>query len=210
MAREGISRARHPDAGFPQHDFEQDGIKPRATPKASHHTLPAAFASRVQLPFRAVNARGTPHYDPALQRHHLLPRQLISTRCFGQLFAHVGRAPVGFDDFRANGLLLPATEEATRRLGMPLHRGPHRTYNEMVMERVGRIEARWAIARLTDPEAAREEALMRLRLLQAALRRRLLNERRRVVLNRKDPLGTGYDFTELDAMAEALWASSEG
>ena len=49
---------------------------------------------------------------------------------------------------------------------------------------------------------------MRLHLLQTALRRQLLNGRRRVLLNRKDPLGTGFDFTELDAMAEALWAAS--
>ena len=116
--------------------------------------------------------------------------------------------PVGFDDFRANGLLLPATEEATHRTGMPLHRGPHRRYNELVIERVGRIEERWVKAHETDPDAAREEAIMRLRLLQSALRRRLLSERRRMILNRKDPLGTGFDFTELDAMAEALWAST--
>lgn len=49
---------------------------------------------------------------------------------------------------------------------------------------------------------------MRLRLLQTALRRRLLDERKRLILNRKDPLGTGFDFAELDAMAEALWAST--
>jgi len=48
---------------------------------------------------------------------------------------------------------------------------------------------------------------MRLHLLQSALRRQLLAQRRRVVLNRKDPLGTGFDFTELDAMAELLWAA---
>ncbi|MDJ0977465.1 MAG: AHH domain-containing protein [Erythrobacter sp.] len=160
------------------------------------------------MPFRAVNARGAPDYDPCLQRHHLLPRQLLNARCFGALFAHVGRSAIRFDDFRANGLLLPATEEATHRTGMPLHRGPHRRYNELVMERVGRIEARWAEASKTDPDAAMAEALMRLRLLQIALRRRLLNERKRLILNRKDPLGKGFDFTELDAMAEVLWQST--
>ena len=121
------------------------------------------------------------------------------------MFRDVWREPVGFDDFRANGLLLPATEDATIRTGMPLHRGPHRQYNELVIERVGRIEARWSQARLRDKQAALEEALLRLALLQSALRRRLLSERRRMILNRKDPLGTGFDFTELDAMAETLW-----
>ncbi|MEO0872875.1 MAG: AHH domain-containing protein [Pseudomonadota bacterium] len=152
--------------------------------------------------------RGTPGHDPSLQRHHILPRQLLTKRCFGSLFERIGREPVGFDDFRSNGLLLPATEEATRRTGMPLHRGPHRQYNELVIERVGRIEAQWVKARKSNTDAAREEAHMRLRLLQSALRQRLLSERKRMILNRKDPIGTGYDFTELDAMAEALWAST--
>lgn len=159
------------------------------------------------IAFRSVNARGTAGYDPGLQRHHLLPRQLLSQRCFGRMFAEVGRINVGFDDFRRNGLLLPATEAASERSGMPLHRGPHPRYNEVVIARVGRIEARWAHGRLHDDGAALVEALMRLHLLQAALRRQLLAERRRVVLSRKDPLGTGFDFAELDAMAEALWAA---
>lgn len=173
-----------------------------------HHTLPASV-QRAQIAFRKVNTRSAPDYDPALQRHHLLPRQVLSVRCFGSLIENVGRKTIGFDDFRTNGLLLPSTEEATRRMGMPLHRGPHRRYNEMVMARVGRIEARWVEARKSDPDAARVEALMRLRLLQIALRKRLLDERKRVVLNAKDPLGSGYDFTELDAMAELLWSSTE-
>ena len=42
-------------------------------------------------------------------------------------------------------------------------------------------------------------------MLQHALRRRLLSERNRIVLNKKDPLGIGFDFSELDAMAEDLW-----
>jgi hypothetical protein len=164
-------------------------------------------AIRTVIAFRSVNRRGFPGYDPAFQRHHLLPRQLLSRRCFGPMFASLGREQVGFDDFRVNGLLLPANEEATVRTGMPLHRGPHHRYNEVVIARVGRIEASWSDVRLHNPELALAEALMRLHLLQGALRRQLLAERRRMLLNRKDPLGTGFDFTELDAMAEALWAA---
>lgn len=164
-------------------------------------------ASRTAIAFGAVNARGTAGYDPALQRHHLLPRQLLSERCFGRMFAALGRTRVGFDDFRCNGMLLPACEDASLRTGMPLHRGPHHRYNEVVIARVGRIEARWAVARVRDEEAALAEALLRLQLLQGALRRQLMAERRRIMLNRKDPVGTGFDFTELDAMAEALWAA---
>ena len=123
------------------------------------------------------------------------------------MFGVIGRGVVGFDDFRANGLLLPATEKATIRTGMPLHRGPHRRYNEVVIARVGQIEQRWSLTRQNDDAAALDEALLRLRLLQGALRRQLLAQRRRVLLNRNDPLGTGFDFTELDEMAESLWSA---
>jgi hypothetical protein len=137
----------------------------------------------------------------------LLPCQLLSERCFGRMFADIGRVRIGFDDFRRNGLLLPATESASVRTGMPLHRGPHHRYNEVVIARVGRIEACWSAARRQDETEALTEALMRLHLLQNALRRQLLAQRRRLVLNRKDPLGAGFDFSELDAMAETLWTA---
>lgn len=163
---------------------------------------------RAAIPFRAVNRKGSPNYDAGLQRHHLLPRQLLSSRCFGRLFDALGYKRVGFDDFRANGLLLPANENSALRMGMPLHRGPHREYNALVIHRVGSIEERWTQDCKHDPQMAMEDALFRLALLQTALRKRLLDERRRMVLNRKDPLGTGFDFSELDAMAAELWKAT--
>lgn len=162
--------------------------------------------SRQRLSFRSVNRRDTPGYEPGLQRHHLLPRQLLSQRCFGAMFDVVGAELIGFDDFRNNGLLLPASDAVAMRIGLPLHRGPHRTYNELVIERVGQIEGGWAAQRLRAPEVVLRVAHQRLALLQRALRRRLLDqERRRFKLNRRDPLGRGVDFTELDAMADQLW-----
>jgi len=164
---------------------------------------------RRRLPFRSVNRREQPDFQPGMQRHHLLPHQLVSARCFAALFERVGSERLGFDDFRRNGLLLPATERAALRIGLPLHRGPHRDYNAMVFERVGQIEGGWSQKRAQRPDDALEEALMRLAILQRALRRRLLDDRRRMLLNRGDPLGAGRDFTELDAMAELLWRGTE-
>ena len=170
-----------------------------------------AGCARDRLSFRAVNRRSAPDYDPGLQRHHLLPRQLLGQRCFGPLFQSIGRERVGFDDFRSNGLLLPARDEAAMRIGLPLHRGPHRDYNAMVIERVGQVEAGWAALRSRAPEIALDQALMRLELLQRALRRRLLDPlRHRLSLNRHDPLGRNADFTEIDAMAESLWGETGG
>lgn len=166
-----------------------------------------AGAGRTGITFRAVNRKGLENYDPGLQRHHLLPLQLVAAGGFRVLFESLGRARIGFDDFRRNGLLLPAREERAQLLRLPLHRGPHRHYNAMVMERVGAIEARWTVARRRDADAALDEALFRLSLLQSALRRRLLSpEGRTVVLNRRDP-GRAVEarFDDLDAMAELLW-----
>ncbi len=105
--------------------------------------------------------------------------------------------------------MLPASEAAALRIGLPLHRGPHRNYNTLVIERVGQIEAGWSATNPASPDLALHDAYMRLGLLQRALRRRLLAvERRPFALNRKDPLGTGVNFTELDAMAGALWPTT--
>lgn len=165
--------------------------------------------ARARLSFRAVNRPGAPDHDPGLQRHHLLPRQLLGQRCFGTLFDAVGHDCIGFDDFRANGLLLPAVDGAVLRMGLPLHRGPHRSYNAMVMERVGQVEAGWNAVYRRYPDAALADARWRLGLLQRALRRRLLDPvRRRFSLNRRDPLGHGVDFLELDAMADMLWGDT--
>lgn len=164
---------------------------------------------RQRLSFRAINLRDRPGYDPGLQRHHILPRQILTRSCFGPMLSALGRDHVDFDDFRRNGLLLPANDAAAVRIGLPLHRGPHRDYNAMVIERVGQIEAGWSATRLRAPEVALIEAYQRLELLQRALRRRLLAQQRRLLLNRKDPLGSGLDFSELDAMADLLWPATK-
>lgn len=144
-----------------------------------------------------------------MQRHHLLPRQLLADRQFARMFDAVGHDLIGFDDFRCNGLLLPALEQAALVLGLPLHRGPHRRYNEVVAERVGQMEAGWQIARVQGQDQAAREVMMRMRLLQRALRRSLLQQGlRRIRLNAHDPLGRGVDFSELDAMADSIWAET--
>lgn len=168
----------------------------------------AASACLPALPFRSINRRGTRGHNPGLQRHHLLPKQLLKGAYFGKMFTAIGKANVGFDDFRTNGILLPCREDTAIRLCLPLHRGPHRDYNEMVIDRVGQIEREWSSARLSDPDLAIKESIFRLSLLQRALRKRLMVQHRRLILNQKDPVGTGFDFDELDAMAGALWEAT--
>ena len=96
------------------------------------------------------------------------------------------------------------------RLALPLHRGPHRQYNAMVIERFGQIEAGFASNAAAHPRVAELEAQFRINLLQRGLRHRLIKARNKAYrLNSRDPLGQGFDFSELDAMAEQLWAASQ-
>ncbi len=166
-------------------------------------------APRAALPFRSVNIPGSPGYCAGLQRHHVLPRQVLDARGVTDLIDELGPETLGFHDFRRNGLLLPATDEAALRLALPLHRGPHQTYNALVLERMGQIEAGWQ-KRRRGPQGDRAlvEALCRIDLLQRALRRRLLDPARwrKTPLHARDP---ALDFSHLDRMAEALWAETE-
>lgn len=166
------------------------------------------IVQRQRLSFRSVNRSDVPGYEPGLQRHHILPRQILTRSCFHPMLDALGRERLHFDDFRHNGLLLPANDSAAVRIGLPLHRGPHRDYNTMVIERVGQIEAHWSARRPVAPEVALMEALEGLRQLQQSLRRQLLDQHRRLKLNRRDPLGSGVDFSGLDAMADALWPAT--
>lgn len=169
-------------------------------------------APRAKLPFRAVNVQGSPGYMPDLQRHHILPREVLGKASLDCLFATIRPERVGYHDFRRNGLLLPATEPAVVRTGLPLHRGPHVRYTELVLDRVGQVEAGWQCRRRRgdagSADAAGVEALFRLDLLQKALRRRLLDPRRWAgsPLNAHDP---ALDFGHLDQMAEMLWPVTE-
>jgi hypothetical protein len=164
---------------------------------------------RPRIAFRTVNRPDRPGYDPQMQRHHLLPQQIMTCRPLRRMVESLDRRRLGFDDFRINGMLLPAREESALATSLPLHRGPHRHYNTVVMERVGQIERDWSTHRSTHALSAAEDALMRLALLQSALRRRLLATLgKRLLLNRRDPCGGSVDFSELDAMADALWGAT--
>ena len=88
---------------------------------------------------------------------------------------------------------------------MPLHRGPHRDYNEMVIEKVGRIEQSWSKGRTWSDDARHIDALDRLARLQDRLRLNLLDRRRALHLSSKDPRSSAPDFSRLDALAEDLW-----
>lgn len=175
---------------------------------ASRSELAHGANSCEPLPFARVNRRGSAGYDPAMQKHHLLPLALLSRGTFARFFEAVDPHRALFADYRANGMLLPCREHQVLRLGLPLHRGPHPCYSELVWQRVGQIERDWCGASRAGEQAARRMSCMRLVLLQRALRRHLLVPGQSARLNTRDPLGQGRDFTALDRMAEQLWAAT--
>lgn len=160
------------------------------------------------IPFGAINRPGQAGHVAGLQRHHLLPRVLVGLACFARMLEALG-SRAELDDFRRNGMLLPATEDTAVRMGLPLHRGPHQSYSAMVCERLGGIEGQWVANRQRNADAAGHAALRDLAALQMDLRRSLLDPQRTLRLNRSDPLGGGIDFTQLDAMAETLWVATQ-
>lgn len=170
-------------------------------------TIGAGF-SRIHR-FAAVDRPGSAGFRRGWQKHHLLPRQLFSNSGVSSMLAALGNAGLRFDDFVANGVLLPGSERAAIVARLPLHRGPHRIYNELVLGRVGTVEMEWSRNRTRHETQAENAALSRIRLIQAALKKRLAGEGKgTLVLNRRDPIGQGVDFGHLDAMADTLWNST--
>ena len=165
---------------------------------------------RGSLSFRAVNKRDSADYRPDMQRHHLLPRGLLGLGTLSRFFRTIRPQSVGYEDFRRNGMLLPSEEQAARRTGLPLHRGPHPSYDEMVTERVGEIESEWAASRLKRPKLSAIKARLRLSLLQRSLRRELLSPNPPpLAMPRDEEIGRQMDFAELDRMAADLWSATE-
>jgi len=93
------------------------------------------------------------------------------------------------------------------RARMPLHRGPHRRYNELVAHRVAAI--------LGEMDAgnrrfhARCDAVERLKLLTAALRNTLHRRHPPISLNQRDPFACNVDFSGLDSACDLLWSATK-
>ena len=141
------------------------------------------------------------------QSHHLIPVGVFANHAFAKAFEAV--RPDGFDVrcFPRNGVFLPATELAAMRSGLPLHRGPHRRYNELVAYRVAAIFR--DLPCIYDQRTAREDAVERLHLLTGALRTGLYGSQLRISLNQRDPLNTAVNFDHIDSACDAIWLATK-
>lgn len=159
------------------------------------------MASRAPpIRFRAARP---PH--PHMHRHHIIPVRLFRKGPLSPFLSALRGAGVWANDFTRNGLFLPSREEEAVALHLPLHRGPHRLYSDMVAARLDGI-ARSYRGPPAPPLLA--EAAWRVRMMQAALTRTLAEARLARPLNRFDPMLRAQDFTQIDAMIDRLWADS--
>lgn len=163
--------------------------------------------------FHRVNRPGQPGYCADMQRHHILPRQVRRYASFMTMLGAIDPRGLLIGDFRHNGLLLPATDVQARRTGLPLHRGPHRAYSDLVLCRIANIERQWQHQHGAMAHSAAHDARFRLCLLQRALARSLIDPKVRphVPLNQRDPFRTRADSDRsIDDLAAMLWIATQG
>jgi A nuclease family of the HNH/ENDO VII superfamily with conserved AHH len=141
------------------------------------------------------------------QLHHLLPVSVFGHVHFSENFQLLKSE--GFDPryYSVNGLALPATERAASIWKMPMHRGPHRRYNELVSVRVASILSELENRRCS--QQARVEAIGRLNLLICTLRHILIGDRPFILLNSRDPLNSNAQFWDIEAACDKLWVATK-
>lgn len=90
--------------------------------------------------------------------HHLIPRQVVESRGFARFFGNLRGEGFNPDDFLSNGMHLPSNEKLALAFGLPMHRGPHPQYNELVASHIAALQP------LKPKEALNGVALLQKRL----------------------------------------------
>ncbi len=131
---------------------------------------------------------------------------LLGRYQFKGFFAWVGPYGFALNRFSGNGILLPARSCEARRTRRALHRGPHPGYSDVVASRVETIRVTALARRERFAGPAARDAIGRLAILQAALRRTLDGSMPRSIwLNRRDPMRLYADTQALDRQIYALF-----
>lgn len=114
------------------------------------------------------------------QRHHLIPLQIVRHRSFAAMFANLSDFGFRAHDFATNGVCLPACERIALETGLPLHRGPHRQYTQLVSEQIAFLFG-------NQPQGNFVALMVGLSHLQGTLRRSLQGSHSMLLLNKRDP-----------------------
>jgi A nuclease family of the HNH/ENDO VII superfamily with conserved AHH len=142
---------------------------------------------------------------PGWHRHHLLPSTIRQYPDLRDFISDIAGSGAGLDDFATNGMFLPAEETLATAAHLPLHRGPHRNYNSVVLETLETLRQGAARMRLTG--AGRIAAVRGLqRRLHALLRASALDAE--VELASRDPFGLTVAGAKLDRRTDAMVVAS--
>jgi hypothetical protein len=141
------------------------------------------------------------------QRHHIIPVAVLNDLHFKCIFKMLECC--GFDpcDFTSNGILLPCTEYAAIKYRLPLHRGPHKFYNELVSECVEIIFSQYDLHNVKQSQLA--EIAVKIEKLQHSLKAMLRQENFNMQLCRRDPSRSAAEISQLDYAAMLLCAIME-
>jgi A nuclease family of the HNH/ENDO VII superfamily with conserved AHH len=130
--------------------------------------------------------------------HHVIPIAVVEHRALARTF---GRArSSGFDpqDFATNGMHLPTTEEQSLIFGLPMHRGPHRRYNDIVAFQI----SLWS-------KLPPDEVLAQIHGLQNSLKRGLRRGPISITSGAEMGVGLFEGFLKLDAAIERLFETTK-
>ena len=159
------------------------------------------------IPFSSVNRVHSKGHKPNFQRHHLIPLQAVSSPHLQELFALSPSLLVDLNDFATNGRLLPSRPYEALTSGLPLHRGPHYRYNELVICRL--VQIMESAKRLRTSTLRNQHLIGGVRLLQSALYRGLgVSGFHKIRLNKWNPMHPVADFSDIDARVDALCSGS--
>lgn len=143
------------------------------------------------LSFREVKRRVR---VPGFHCHHIIPLEIIEKAAFRPLFRAIGELGFDFENFQQNGMYLPCTEKNAIAFRLPLHRGPHPVYNQIVCERIAAIDGLGRHGQLFE--------MHRLQcMLKVALRRDAVPLRKAA----RKPMATNPGFDTMEAAAFRLW-----
>ncbi len=141
--------------------------------------------------FRDVRARCQIN---GFQCHHLIPVKVCNMGALRPFFEKSKAYGFDPDDFGVNGMPLPCRERMAAAFGLPLHRGPHPAYNQMVAERLA------AISVLNECES-----WLQLMQFLRALREGLRNCPEVDAFDRRHPFQPTVDMRRLDSDADFLF-----
>lgn len=145
------------------------------------------------LTFREVKKRVK---VPGFHCHHIIPAAVVEKPAFRNIFSRIGAIGFDFQNFHQNGMYLPCTEENAIAFRLPLHRGPHPLYNQIVCERIAAFER-------LGPYGQLRQIFDLQQALRLALRSNALPLRK----GQRDPLASNPAFETIEKAAFSLYSA---